>query len=232
MPYIRSLARKDFIVQTNDLLQHAKYTNVTGISSVNASVEQMVMQAAIFKTSASIEEYLNTSITDWLNLADCAANNSSSLPDNVRWTIISKTHLQSYKNFIYQPNEKKLFASLGAAYCNTLLIDSNPLGGKIITNIVTGDRKYPSVKNVKSLYFRIGISDIFQKANQVTRKNIDNILKSFLSIREAIAHQSPPNITYTDTKRHLKNMQSFIGGLDRVLHSHVIKHHGSACWRS
>ena len=90
--------------------------------------------------------------------------------------------------------------------------------------------KYPSVKNLKILYIRIGINDIFNEVARRGQKDYKSQLESFLSIREAIAHQEAPVMTFQDVERHLDNLIDFINKIDRVVYSHITKISGEGYW--
>lgn len=92
--------------------------------------------------------------------------------------------------------------------------------------VIVGNRKYPSVKNIKAIFNRIGVPNIFHRLNAITKRDSEKVLQSFLDIRQAIAHQSPPNLTYPDVRSYIRNVQGIVRALDRILYTH------GRCWRT
>ena len=78
----------------------------------------------------------------------------------------------------------------------------------------------------------MGISNVFNNADKRAKRSYEPIIQSFLDIRQAIAHQNPPDLTYNDVKHQLSNIKSFVSTLDRILFSHVSSIHGVECWRT
>ena len=231
MPYIKSLSLKGFLEETKCILQTTRKISYKK-ADIPHPVIEMVLQAAIFKTSAQLEEYIKSSIYDWLHIAKRENCTAGSLPDELKWFFISKAHVGAYKSFINESNESRLFNLLKAKRENHLFDDSYSISNIVTPSSVVGDRKYPSVKNIKSLFYRLGINNVFADVERKTRRQYAPLLKSFLDVRETIAHQNPPDLTYNDIRYHVKNMQGFVSALDRVLFSHVVLCHGVQCWRS
>lgn len=231
MPYAKSLALKGFYSETNAILLASRNASYKKSGIPNPALD-MILQAAIFKTSAYLEEYIKNCINDWLHTAIQRNCISSSLPDELRWYCITKEHLGAYKSFINNSDESRLLSAIKSKPINKLLDDNCPIKNLINPLGVVGDRKYPSIRNLKRLFTRIGISNIFDRVNRKTKKNYIPLVQSFLDIRQAIAHQGPPNLTYIDVKNYIKNIQGFVSAIDRILFSHVSNCHGMHCWRT
>jgi hypothetical protein len=107
---------------------------------------------------------------------------------------------------------------------------TNTFSNAINPKSVLATNKYPSIKNLKILYIRIGISDIFNEVAKRGQKDYKSQLESFLSIREAIAHQEAPVMTFQDVERNLNNLIDFINKIDRVVYSHIAKVSGEVYW--
>jgi hypothetical protein len=232
MPYTVSLARSEFLKQTDTLVLHARAGTNKKSGTMPTHIMQLVFQAAIFRTSALFEEYLKDSVSDWFLLADKSGLTCSSMPVNLKWFLVSQAHSPAYREFYFQNDEKKLLEKLNVAPPNILLSASDPIAGILNSDIVIGNRKYPSIKNIKALFNRIGVPNIFDRLDAITRRDSEKILQSFLDIREAIAHQSPQSLTDSEVKTHIRNVQGIVRALDRVLYSHVMAHHGRKCWRT
>ena len=231
MPYARSLARQDFLRGTQHILQVTRQATLkkTGLPT---TVTDMLFQAVIFKACAQLEEYLKDVISDWLFNAAKRKCFASSLPEDLRWFCVSQAHLAHYRQFMNTPDELRLVDALKGKVQNRLLDDQAPIDGTLFPQSVVGDRKYPSTKNIRTLFNRIGLRNVLDLVNKRTRRNCVLMLESFLSVREAIAHQDPPALTYADVRTHTRNVQRFVDAVDHILYSHVIFHHGCDCWRT
>ena len=231
MPYAQSLARRDFFIETENNLKIARQATLKK-NAFPIPMTDMLLQAVIFKTCARLEEYLKDVISDWLFSAIEKKHFAVSLPEDLRWFCVSKAHLAHYKNFINLPDEIQLLEGLKRKPQNGLLDDSGSIEGRLDPLVVVGDRKYPSVKNIRQLFVRIGLRNLWDMVNRRTRRDFAFVLQSFLDVREAIAHQAPPPLTFVDVRSHIRNVQSFVNAVDRILYSHVLRHHGRKCWRS
>ena len=101
----------------------------------------------------------------------------------------------------------------------------------IDSKIIVNDKKYPSPKNLKILFNRIGIKNIFSETDRFGRKDYELILRSFLDVRETIAHQESTDLTFEDVKRNFKNIIDLLDKIDRISFRHVCKISGKKYWR-
>jgi hypothetical protein len=90
--------------------------------------------------------------------------------------------------------------------------------------------KNPSPKNLKILFNRLGLKNIFNVINKLGKKDYELVLRSFLDIRETIAHQQSISLTIEDTKRNFSNIKDLIDKIDRASFSHVCKESGINYW--
>jgi hypothetical protein len=198
---------------------------------LNQSTFGLLLEAAIFKASALLEEYLSSVISDWLSAAMNQGQQSGSLPEELRWFVVSNAHRSEYEKYLNSRDETVLIRSLIAKQQNRLLSNAESLTGLIVPNSIIGDRKYPSPRNLKRLFYRLGVPNIFNRVDKRAHRAFEPILQSFLDIREAIAHQAPPALTLVDVENHFGNLQSFVSALDKEFCSFVCSKHGSNCWR-
>jgi hypothetical protein len=56
------------------------------------------------------------------------------------------------------------------------------------------------------------------------------MIEGFQSVRTALAHSSPPAITFKDVTERIEEMRVLVGGIDRLFFSHVVKNGGVSCW--
>jgi hypothetical protein len=231
MPYNRSPARVDFETGTKSLKQVAKKVSYNS-SPLNYDQKLLIFQSTIFLMSAKIEEYTKTLIESLI--FSYKSNNAlmSEIPENIRTKVLIDNQLIYYKNFTHIKDEKKLLEKIS---CNNSYYDvlnlTNTFSNVINSRSVLATNKYPSVKNLKILYIRIGIKDIFNELAIRGQKDYKSQLESFLSVREAIAHQAAPVMTFQDVERHLNNLIDFINKIDRVVYSHITNVSGEKYWQ-
>jgi hypothetical protein len=231
MPYSKSLARRDFEVGANDLKKLAKNVSYKN-SPLTYHQKLLIFQSSVFLLSARIEEYSKTLIEGLIYNYQSKSALMSELPENLKTKAIIDSQLTHYKNFSYNSDERKLLERVS---CRNpyyeILNPTKPLSPAISSRNILASNKYPSVKNLKILYHRIGIDDIFIEISKRGKKDYKSYLESFLSVREAIAHQVAPTLTNQDVERHISNLSEIIKFIDRTVYSHISKISGSNYWK-
>jgi hypothetical protein len=214
MPYSKSKARKEFDLLTSCLFNRAK--DAYKSKTISYDTKQMVFQSFFFSTSANIENYLVDVFSDWVKKIKSIENKNLNLPENLRTRILIEKQKQNVLNYWVNGDDNKLF--------NKLNIKSdiyNVIHDHLPTNINQSNilmaNKYPSVKNIKTVFLRVGIKDIFGEIRRKRKRDVELDLRSFLDIRENIAHSSPDTITIQTLKTNYCNILGFINAVDRVL---------------
>jgi len=230
MPYKKSQARVDFETGSKSLKQVAKKVSYNS-SPLKYEQKLLIYQSTMFLMSAKLEEYTKTLIEDLI--FSYKSNNAlmSDIPENIRTKTLIDNQLSHYKNYTHNSDERKLIDKINCtkAYYDVLDLTSS-FSNSINSHIVIATNKYPSVKNLKILYLRIGILDIFKGIAKRGKKDFKSLLESFLSIREAIAHQEAPVLTNQDVERHINNLIEMINNIDRVVYSHINEISGEKYW--
>lgn len=230
MPYSKSQARIDFETGTKSLKQVAKKVSYKS-SPLKYEQKLLIFQSTIFLMSAKIEEYTKVLIEKIIFNYKSRNALMSEIPENIRTKVLIDNQLVHYKNFNHNSDERKLLEKIncGKSYYE-ILNPTNRFSNSINPKNVLATNKYPSTNNFKILYYRIGINDIFNEIASRGRKDYKSQLESFLSIREAIAHQEAPVLTFQDVERHLDNLIDLINKIDRVVFSHIVKISGDNYW--
>jgi len=230
MPYSKSKARKDFEMESIKLLKLAK--NVSFKSSPLAyDHKQLINQSCIFLLSARIEDYTKNLIEDLIYSYRTKSAILKHIPKNVRTKVLIDRQVNHYRNYYNSSDEKVLLNNISIDNtCYQLLEDTVAFTDQVNPSNIIGTNKYPSIKNLKILYNRLGIKDIINELHRKAKKDIATAIESFLSLRESIAHQGAPAITFNDVKRNFKNINEAINYLDRVVYSHIKKESGEIYW--
>lgn len=230
MPYHKSQARIDFDAGTLSLKQVAKKVSYKS-SPLNYDQKLLIFQSTMFLMSAKMEEYTKTLIERLIFNYKSNKALIREIPENIRTKALIDNQLNHYKNYNFNSDERKLLAKINCKKNYYDVLDlTKTVSNSINSNSILSTNKYPSVKNMKILYFRIGIDNIFNEIAKRGKKDYVSQLESFLSIREAIAHQEAPVMTFSDVERHLNNLIDIINRIDRVVYSHINKISGSKYW--
>lgn len=230
MGYKKSRARIEFEEGTKSLKSTARQVSFKS-SMLTYEQKILIYQSVVFLMSAKLETYNESLIKEIIFNYKSKKAKISELPDNIVTKTIIDRQLTHYRNFINNSDEKNLLEKISHrnSYYKQISQDEE------ITNIINANgiiatNKYPSIKNMKILYFRIGITDILKSIHIKGKKDYTTQLESFLSVRESIAHQEVGSLTYLDVERHLNNLLSIIRDIDRVVYSHIAKLSGEKYW--
>lgn len=230
MPYKKSESRKDFEESTKSLMSVTKKVSFKS-SPLTYEQKQLIYQSAIFLMSPKIEAYSKSLIESIIYNYKSKGATTNELPDNIINRTIIHNQLAHYRNFINNSDEKKLLESISYKNPYYKMLNENERTCDFIhPNAILATNKYPSIRNMTILYFRIGIKDIIKSIHIKGKKNYKDQLESFLSVREAIAHQEGPSLTFEDIERHLNNLLEIINSIDRVVYSHIANVSGEKFW--
>lgn len=230
MPYSKSRARKEFEIEASKLLKLAKKVSYKS-SPLTYDHKLMVNQSCIFLLSARIEDFTKNLIEDLLYSYRTNGATLSNIPNNIRTKTLLDKQVNYYRSYYNSSDERALLKNIAIESSYYGIMDNAAnFTNQIYSSNIIGTNKYPSIKNLKILYFRLGINDIVVDLNKKAKKDIKTNIESFLSLRESIAHQGAPAVTYIDVERHFDNMVEAINYIDRVVYSHITKESGEIYW--
>ncbi|MCD7973371.1 MAG: hypothetical protein LUG18_12035 [Candidatus Azobacteroides sp.] len=231
MPYCKSSAREEFELELERLKKLAKKTTFKS-AFFSYDHEQLIYQSCIFLLCARIEDYTKNLIDNILYNYRQKGAILSELPENARTKALIDSQKVHFKNFYNNTDEKKLIESLRISNsCYKLILDNSSFKSQINSYNIISTNKYPSIKNLKILYHRIGIQDIVKQINIESKKDLKTAFESFLSLRESIAHQNSNNLTFNDIERHFFNVKQYINYIDRIVYKHICKNSKSLFWK-
>lgn len=230
MPYSKSRARTDFENESNKLKKLAKKVSYKS-SPLSYEHKQLINQSCIFLLSARMEDYTKSLVEDLMYCYKTKGALLQNLPKNVRTKALLDKQINHFRSYYNSSDEKSILTKI--AIDNSYYEITNNLTqfkSQILPANIIGTNKYPSIKNLKILYYRLGISDITKELNKRAKKDITTALDSFLSLRESIAHQGAPAITFNDIQRHFENIVETINQIDRIVYTHIRKESGEMYW--
>ncbi|MBV8388667.1 MAG: hypothetical protein JO080_02585 [Mucilaginibacter sp.] len=231
MPYKKSKSRIEFEKKTDELLNLAKAISYKKVT-LSYDHKNLIYQSSIVLLCSSLEEYIRVFIEDLFYNYRLKSALLSKIPINSRTFSLFHKQRTIYEAFVYSRDERTILEKLKVdnPHLYSLIDETKVLTNHIDSRLIVNDKKYPSPKNLKILYNRIGIKNIFPVINGIGRKDYEFLLRSFLDIRETIAHQQPINLTYEDLKRNFINILDLLDKLDRASFSHICRESGMQYW--
>lgn len=199
--------------------------------SIPTPVRDMTYQSAIFQASATLEDYLKQIFDHWLYELKRHNMGGTSIPQRARFSYFGRELSDAFSKFVYTGDEKDLAEKLQSKS----EVIGFAMGYESILPYLTGefaykDRKYPSPKNIRKLYARIGCDNIFARLSKEMKSDAELKLRGFNDVRTAIAHGAPPSLTLIDVKRNLDDMAMIVKSLDKVNHKEFSKEFGGGVW--
>src|SRR5262245_19999591 len=113
MPYHYSRARKQF---TADLLTiRTALREAYSAACSSAIVKQYALCSAVILTSAKVETYLETLVSDWARAVLGTALTSNRLPQDTRAFLLNDPAIENaYRRLVFDDNEALFFAAIAA----------------------------------------------------------------------------------------------------------------------
>jgi hypothetical protein len=229
LTYSRSVYRKDFEIRLSLLKSEAR--KASKLPKNHQDIRDMVYQCAIFQTSAAIESYLKLIIESWFQEIKIRSLGAS-IPDNVRGHLAVKKFGGAFEKYMATRDEANIVGTLGSEK----KFWSVMMGAADIPHYIKGadlhdGTAYPSYKNIQKLFSRLGVSNIHGQIAAILKRDVETMIESFQSIRTALAHAAPPNITLDDVRNRLSDMADLVRALDRIFYRLINAHGGTTCWK-
>jgi hypothetical protein len=232
MPYSKSRARTEFESKSIELVALARQISYKNVP-LKYDHKNLIFQSTIVLLCSALEEYLRVFIEDLFFRYKSKNATISDTPVNSRTYTLFNNQRVIYESFINNRDEAKILEKLDVrnTYLYSLIDDTKKFTNQINAKSIVNDKKYPSPKNLKILFNRIGIKNIFGETEKLGKKNYELILRSFLDIRETIAHQESTDLTFDDVKRNFKNIMDLLDKIDRVSYRHICILSGQNFWK-
>ncbi|MBI5020506.1 MAG: hypothetical protein HZB59_03640 [Ignavibacteriales bacterium] len=230
MPYKKSICRADFEVSQNKLISSARKISLKRLN-IEPSIQTQVFQSSIFLLCAMIEQYILEIHEQILFKVSNQNISFSNFPAKTRTLALLSKQMGHFRKYFHQNDERELAKQLEITQQLYSVLDNNQIyNNQFNHELIVHHNKYPSIKNLKIVFFRFGIDNIISEMNKRGKKDYELLIKSFLDVRESIAHELPPSLTHIDVRRHFHNISDSIDKIDRILFTHVKKYFGPNCW--
>lgn len=234
MPYKTSRARRNLQMVYSDINGRLRVVNR---NNINPLIREYVIAASIFLAHAELENFIADIFSAFAIGAQAIATKGSMLPEELRSHLfLSKSNAHAvFGNYVVGKSEKELLKSFMIALngpTGTIVNDSAQLvpftGPDIYTTL-----KYPSRDNLKKLFYRIGIDNVFDKLSAQLKQDSNALLESLGSLRSQLAHTSTlPGISCTDVHDRILDTERFAGAIDRLMYTTMSSNFGSSIWTS
>jgi hypothetical protein len=93
------------------------------------------------------------------------------------------------------------------------------------------DRKFPTPENLETLIGRFGYPNVLDTLSRRLATDVPLKMRSFIDVRNSLAHENPPDITEDDLEDYFRSVSSWVQTLDRILFGHVCRISGRDCWQ-
>jgi hypothetical protein len=232
MPYQYSGARKQYIADIAAISITLKESFSPKCTSKR--VKDYALCSAVILTSAKLETYFETLVSDWCRAILANGVLTDALPLNTRAFLLNHTSIEiAYKKLIFRQDESEFLPEIGRLIGTSVFQFANsgqPVPAFQLSRVYS-ESKYPSPKNVKRLFRRCGIDPVFPKLNAIAKRDVESLLTSFNDIRTELAHAGmPPGLSAGDIRARIAEATSTVGYIDRLFYSHVLKTTGATCW--
>lgn len=234
MPYCKSRARKSFDVEIGrmEIVIRDTFSNKT----VTQNTKEHVLSSCIMLASAKVEVYFEDFFDGWIDKVKQSGLTNKSLPQNLRAMYLNQNFLNNaFKKLIIDNNESHYIDAVVQQWADHhfhLIDDLKPIPN-LSSKKIYQNRKYPSPQNLKALFKRIGINNVFDSLNRSAKTNTENLLQSFNDFRTTIAHSGiPPGINDRDVIKKLVEIRNLIYHIDKVLYWHIYHHTTKNTWMS
>lgn len=231
MGYKRSRARVDYFKTSLQLLSLARSVSYKRVN-LSYDHKNLIYQAAIVLLCAAIEEYLKRFFEDLIFSYRRNGALVGHLPKQIRAFALLENQKPKYAKYLYFNDEKDVLEKLDPdnSFFQSIVDANAPLTNQITAESLTGKKKYPSIKNLKVLFNRIGIKNFVTKLNSAGGRDYGLDIDNFQSMRTTIAHHSAIQLTFEDVKEQFKRMDDLVNRIDRMCFGHICQESSIVYW--
>lgn len=212
--YLRSSARVEFERSITEI--QTVIRQIAPPKQVDPDIRNYILGAAILFLSAKLENYISDLFVGICQEACLHVKAANGVPPSLLgWAFLNDGHRDRSKAFVARNDEGDFIRLTGAYLADELVANGN---NYLTMARFTGidDKSYPSVKNVKRMFRRLGIDSIFSRLNKRLRCNAELNLRSLNSIRGSLAHSGiSGTYSYNDIKEQIRKIRQLVSGIDK-----------------
>jgi hypothetical protein len=228
--YVKSSARVEFersIAEIETVIRQ-----IAPPRKINPDLGNYILSAAILFLSAKLENYISDLFKGICQEACHHVKSASAVPPSLLgWAFLNDGHADRSKTFVARNDEGDFIRTTGTYLASELVQNGN--------NYLTpgrfrgiDDKAYPSVKNLKRMFRRLGIEAIFSLLNKRMKCSAENNLESFNAIRGALAHSGiSGTYSYNDIKEQILKIQQLVSAIDKETFYYLRSCNADIAWK-
>lgn len=231
MPYAKSSARQTFQQRAADLRRSFRYAKVRPLA-MKKEIRTLVFHASVFHLSAYFEDYLLQCLSGWMYELQRRDRASSDLPSRFRYFLFLRANEGTLKNLVITGSEREALDRMDSAQNGLNWLDEAAAIPKFgFYDRLIKEKKFPTSDNVEMLFGRFGVKDVVGEMAKRTKSDVQLKMKSFIDVRNTIAHEFPPDITEDDLEDYFRSISLWVATIDRIMFAHVVRCSGVECWQ-
>ncbi len=228
MAYAPSRARADCDLRLGELRRIGVSASARGVSF---DIRQAALQGVIAQMHSALEEYFRRVIEDWLRALHLLGMTSGTIPLRLRTWYAHQPFFDEYKYYSYQANEQRfLDATSVSAYDLAYFSAGNPLPATTAADGLIGTSGYPSEKNIKRVFSRIGIVDTNAYLSRKLGISLHLFMEAVSATRGSVTHKNAPILVRSDILSFENKISRLVRWLDHRLRKEIIASSSSAVW--
>jgi hypothetical protein len=231
MPYTRSGVRQSATQRLHDLKRSFIYAKIR-TRSLPTYVRDAIFQNSVFQLSSTLEDYIWELTGQWFATLQSNGATNSKIPLLTRTLFTARLQEEFFKRYLGLGDENDLATKIQQnRQIFTLFEETSTFVQTDFNAKILKDKKFPSVNNIETLFRRLGIAKILNLMSKRTKSDVTLALKSFMDVRNALAHENPPSITDVDVDKYFKQIERWIDAIDREFFKHIVTSSGMEYWK-
>lgn len=199
---------------------------------LHSDLKNYVLGASVVFLHAKLENYISDLFNGICQEA-CRINlDATQIPQSLLgWLFLADGHLERSRSFVAR-NDEYEFATHTGSYINSELLNGRANYLRIERFKGIADKSYPSVKNIKRMFKRIGITNIFSRLKARLKFDVELEIVSLNGLRGSLAHSGlSGSLSYTDVKDHLDKINRIVKAIDKESFYHLRGSCPVAIWK-
>lgn len=234
MPYRKS---KSLYQLETSYAEIGKRLRSVSTPATPVTISEYVKSAAIFIAHAELENYFADLFDTYANCIQKSVNNCAGLHVSLRAHLfLTRTNtIQLVATFLSNRDERVLNQKFGAASLNSAgtYVDGSRSLHQFGGSHIVLDQKYPSLKNIASVFSRIGVDNVFDKLNAKVGGDCRSLLSSLGELRTQLAHTgSIPGVSEKDIRTRIADVIRVTRAMDRIVYSEVCSFGSDNIWKT
>jgi hypothetical protein len=232
MPYRKSKARLAFEA---DIARELALLRRAGASKIrDVDLRGYVLSSIVSKGSVSLELYLEKIFSDWFTKLTTVPAKNRVMSPQLRVFLITHKHVNDHvARFLAMKDEGVYLDSVAGTLAlpewQTFDDSANVPNADLMC--VIREKRYPSPKNIRRVFRRIGVQNVFAQLNAAAHTNVEALVQSYNDVRNDFAHDGViVGVNAADIRKKLRDLVRVANSIDRVLHKFVHQSCGAAFW--